>query len=173
MKSWTIALASALFSSVISLTLVGQAQSTKTPSAVAFVSGTRILTESVHGRGEASRLQQAQVQRATDLRSKQQALEATRQLLATTTDAAARVGLQQKEIQQRTDLERSTAQAQNDFQTMQREINADMQRRVRAILDDLMKTQNYQLVLNADTALMWSTPDLDLTSAVVGRMNGQ
>ncbi len=173
MKSFFVALPAAVLGSVLSLTLVGQAQPAKTPSAVAYVSATRILTESTYGRSEATRLQTMQQQRTTDLRAKSQALEATRQQLATTVDAAARPALQQKEQQQRVELERGTAQFTTDFQALQREINGEMQRRVRAVLEELMKTQSYQLVLNQDTAVMWAMPENDVTSAVVGRMNAQ
>jgi Skp family chaperone for outer membrane proteins len=173
MKTWIIALVSAVVGSTVSLTMVGQAQASKTPSAVAWVSATRIIAESTHGRTEAQRVQTAQQQRANDLRSKQQLLETTRQQLATTADAAARAELQQRELQHRTDLERSTQQAQIEFQTLQRDFNADLQRRVRAALDELMKTQSYQLVLNSDVSLMWAAPELDMTSAVIARMNAQ
>ena len=119
------------------------------------------------------RIQSLQQQRTADLRAKQQALEAVRQQLTTATDSAARLELQQKEFQQRTELERDSLKAQTDLQTLQREVNVDLQSRVKTILDDLMKTQNYQIVLNADTSVMWALPEVDLTAAVVGRMNGQ
>jgi Skp family chaperone for outer membrane proteins len=171
MKVIATAVASAVLGSALSLTLVGQAQAVKTPSAVAFVSASRILSESTAGKAEATKMQTLQQQKTAELRAKQQTLEATRQQLATTADAGQRLELQQKEIQQRTDLERSTQQAQVDFQTLQREVNTELQRRVRAVLDDLMKTQSYQLVINSDLTTMWASPDLDLTTAVIGRMN--
>ena len=173
MKSLLIAVTAALMGSTLSFALVGHAQSAKAPSAVAFVSATRLFTETVHGRSEAARLQAMQQQRLQDLRAKQQALDATRQALAGSTDATARVTLQQKEVEQRTDVERATQQAQTDLQALQRQINADLEQRLKSTLDDLMKTQSYQLVLNSDNTVVWAAPELDLTSAVVTRMNGQ
>jgi Skp family chaperone for outer membrane proteins len=173
MKSFLTITASALVGSLISLTAVGQAQQAKTPSGVAFVSPSRILAETVHGRSEAGRVQAVQQQRAADLRSKQQTLDETRRQLAAASDPAARSELQQKEIQQRTEFERATQQAQAELQTLQRDINVELQQRVKTILDDLMKTQGYQLVLNSDVSVMWSDRSLDLTAAVVGRLNGQ
>ncbi len=173
MKSIATVLASTIAAGVISFSLVGQAQTGKTPSAVAYVSPSRILTEAVHGRTEMSRLQTLQQQRSTEIRTKQQAMEVTRQQMTTAPDGPARAELLQKESQQRAELERMGQQAQIEFQTMQREINAELQGRVRAILDDLMKTQNYQMVLNGDTGVLWSNPELDLTTAVIRRMNGQ
>jgi Skp family chaperone for outer membrane proteins len=173
MKPFLIAVSAALVGSISSLAVVGQAQPAKAPSAVAFVSANRLLNETTHGRSEASRLQAAQQQRAADLRSKQQALEAIRQQVVAAGDAATRTELQQKETQQRTELERATQQAQLDLQNLQRDINADLQQRLKTVLNDLMKTQPYRLVVNSDTSVMWGEPELDLTSAVVARMNGQ
>ena len=173
MKTFFVATAAAIAGSIISVAVVGHAQPAKTPSAVAYVSSVRVLSESVSGRAAAGRLQTMQTQRATELRTKQQELEATRQQIATTADGAARQPLQQKEIQQRTDFERATAQFQTDYQALQREINTELSRRVRSALDELLKNESYQLVINNDTAVLWGAPELDLTNAVIGRMNSQ
>jgi Skp family chaperone for outer membrane proteins len=172
MKPLFIAVIAAVLGSTFSLAVVGQAQTAKTPSAVAFVSATRVYAETSHGRSEAARVQTMQQQKALDLRAKQQALTATQQELMAAA-VTARAALQEKETQQRAELERATQQANADLQALQREVNQDLQRRVRAVLDDLMKTQSYLLVLNSDASLMWSSPELDLTNAVVSRMNGQ
>ena len=173
MKAVLTALASGIVGAVVSGTMVAQAQPAKTPSAAAYISSNRLFTESTQGRAEATRIQNLQRQRATELRAKAQTLEATRQQLAAATDPGARTQLQQQELQQRADLERSTQQAQLEMQNLQREVDADLRRRVRAALDEMMKTQSYQLVINSDAAVMWASPELDLTSAVIARMNGQ
>jgi Skp family chaperone for outer membrane proteins len=173
MKSILTAVASGVVGAVVSATMVAQAQPTKTPSAAAYISSNRLFTESTQGRAEATRIQTLQRQRAAELRTKAQALEATRQQLASATDPGARTQLAQQEQQQRADLERSTQQAQIEMQNLQREVDADLRRRVRAVLDEMMKTQNYQLVLNSDIALMWAAPELDLTAPVIAKMNGQ
>jgi Skp family chaperone for outer membrane proteins len=173
MKFMLIAIIGAVLGSTLSLTVVGQAQSSKAPSAVAFISANRILNESTQGRSQLGRIQSLQQRLNADLRTKQQALEETRQQLGAATDNTAKLTLQQKEQQQRTELERTTQQAQVDLQNLQRGVNADLQQRVKVTLDELMKTQAYQAVLNSDVNMMWSTPELDLTSAVVGRMNRQ
>lgn len=173
LKPWLVALASAVMGSVLSLTLVGQAQPNRPPSAVAYVNPNRVLTESAHGRSEINRIQALQQSRTTELRTKQQALDATRTQLAQAADPASRARLQQQEQEQRTDLERSTQAAQTELQALQREINTDMARRVKSALDEIMKTQAYQLVLNGDTSVIWSAAEFDLTPAVVGRLNGQ
>jgi Skp family chaperone for outer membrane proteins len=173
MKSFLIAITAAMLGSVFSMAVVGQAQPAKAPSTVALVSANRVLNETTHGRSEVGRLQALQQQRAADLKNKQQALEATRQELASASDPKAKSELQQKEIQQRTELERATQQAQTDLQNLQREINTDLQQRVKTVLNDLSKTQPYRLVINSDAGVLWGEPELDLTAAVVARMNGQ
>jgi Skp family chaperone for outer membrane proteins len=173
MKTFLIVASSALVGSILSLTLTGHAQSAKTPSPVAFISSNRVIGESTYGRSEFAKIQALQQQRNTELRAKQQALEATRQELAAMANGAARIELQKKELQQRTEFERATQQAQGDVQTLQRQLNTALQQRLKTVLDDLMKAQNYQLVLNSDTSILWSTPELDLTNAVVGKLNAQ
>src|SRR5262245_45200066 len=123
MKSIFIAAAGALMGSALSMAVVGHAQASKTPSAVAFVSANRILQESAHGRSEMGRLQALQQRANADLRTKQQALEATRQEIGSATDNATKLTLQQKEQQQTAELARTSQQAQVDFQNLQREIN--------------------------------------------------
>ena len=81
--------------------------------------------------------------------------------------------LQQQELQQRTDLERATAQAQTEMQNLTRQVQAEFQGRVRGVLAEIVKGQNVQMVLNGDAAVVWSAPGLDLTNAVIERLDGQ
>lgn len=173
MKTILLTVSAAVLGALASVSLVGQAQTGKTPSAVAYVSPSRILAESVHGRGEMARLQTLQQQRTNDIRTKQQAMQTTRQQMTAAPDGPARAELLQKESQQRAELEQLAQQAQVELQTMQREINQELQRRVKAVLDDLMVAQSYQMVVNGEASVMWANPELDLTTAVIRRLNGQ
>ena len=172
MKSALITASFALFPALFFLAPGGQT-APPAPSRIALVSGQRILAESPETKGEVARLQLLQQQKATELRSKQQALEATRQQLAQAGADAARIPLQQQEQQQRTDLERATVQAQSDLQTLQRQLQTDLQTKVKAVVDDLVKGQDFQVVLNGDTAVIWAAPGVDLTSAVIERLNAK
>jgi Skp family chaperone for outer membrane proteins len=149
------------------------AQAARPQAAIAYVSSQRIFAETNEGKAAVARAQAFQQQRGTELRSRQQTLESTRLQLAQATDAAARSQLQVQAQNQQTDLERANAQAQTDAQTMQRQVNSDMQARVRGVLADLSKGENFQIVLNSDAAVIWasSAPGLDLTNAVIERMN--
>lgn len=172
-KPWLVALASAVVGSVLSFTLVGQAQPVRQPPAIAYVSVNKLTTDSTYARGEVARLQRLQQERAADLRSRQQAIEATRQQIVEATDGAVRTQLTGKETQQRADLDRANQQMQTDLQNLQRQINNDLQRRVQAAIGELMKTQNYQLVLNSDASVVWAAPGYDMTAAVVGELNAK
>jgi len=170
MKTLLLTLPIALLATVFSLTTAGQVPPPPATSRIAYVSAQRILSESTEAKADVARLQAAQLEKANELRTKQQALEATRQRLAQS-DSSTRSQLQQDEAQQRTDLERSTAQAQADLQARQRQFQSDLQARLRPILADLATAQNIQVVLNADTAVLWSAPGMDLSSAVIERLN--
>jgi Skp family chaperone for outer membrane proteins len=172
MKTALITTSIALLPAMLSLAPAAQAPAARGIAQIAYVSGQRILADSPETKAEFAKLPAMQQQRATELRAKQQALETTRQQLAQAGDGAARAQLQLQEQQQRTDFERASAQAQIDLQTLQRQLNTDLQVRVKAVVEDLVKGQNIQLVLS-DTAVIWATPSMDLTAAVVQRLNAK
>ena len=76
---------------------------------VAYVSSQRISNETADGKAGIARLQTLQRERAAAVRTKQQALETTRQQMTLAKDDAARVRLRAEEQQQRTELERAAA----------------------------------------------------------------
>jgi Skp family chaperone for outer membrane proteins len=131
----------------------------------------RILAEATDARAELERFQATQQQKNVELRGKQQALDATRRELAAATTATDRQRLQEQEIQQRGDFERSTAQAQSELQGLQRQMQAALQARIRTALQEILKGQNVQMVLNAETSVVWASSSADLTSAVIERLN--
>jgi Skp family chaperone for outer membrane proteins len=173
MKTALITTSIALLPAMLSLAPVAQAPASRVASPIAYVSAQRILEGSPDARTEFARIQTMQQQRTTALRAQQQALEATRQQLALAADAPARAQLQQQELKERTELERATAQAQADLQSLQREVNNTLQTKVRAVVEDLVKAQNIQLVLNGDSAVIWGASNIDLTPAVIERLNAK
>jgi len=169
MKTALIAASIAFIPAIFSLASAGQAPAPRATSQVAYISGQRILAESRDAKADFARLPALQKERATALRAKQQALEATRQKLAQA-DGPTRLQLQQQELEQRTDLERSTVQAQTDLQALQRQLDADLKIKVKAVVEELVKGKNIQVVLN-DTTVIWAAPDTDLTTSVIERLN--
>jgi Skp family chaperone for outer membrane proteins len=138
---------------------------------VATVSAQRIALESTVGKASRARVQALQQERADDVRTKQQALEAIRRQLAQAGDASQRPSLQAQEQTQRAELERAAVKAQMDVQALDRQINAELLGKVRQAVGDVIKGRNIQVVLNADSAVIWAAPDLDLTADVIQRLN--
>ena len=105
------------------------------------------------------------------MRSLQQSLEATRQELARTPSGEARVKVQEREFQQRTELERAVVKGQSELQAMQRQVGNEMQSKIRTVLDELLRGRNVQIVLQGESNVVWSVPGLDLTNDVIERLN--
>ena len=81
--------------------------------------------------------------------------------------------LGQQEQQQRLELEKVTQQVQADLLTLQRQIQSDLVAKVRPLIEEIAKARNVDLVVNTDTTVVWAIPQLDLTPAVIERMNAQ
>ena len=151
---------------------IGRAQSAPAVSGpVAYVSTVRIQNETEYGKTRVAKLQALQKEQATDIRTKRQALEATRAQLPLAKDAVARTRLQGQEQQQRAELERAVAQSQTEMQTVQRQISAEVVTKVRAALQDIVKGSPVLIVFNGETSVLWAAPGVDLTTAVVEHMN--
>jgi Skp family chaperone for outer membrane proteins len=147
-------------------------RSTPTPQAIiAFVSTQRLSNESTEGKAGVARIQAVQQRNTAAIRSLQQSLEATRQELARTPSGDARVKLQEREFQQRTELERAVVKGQSELQAMQRQVGNELQSRIRAVLDELLKGRDVQVVLQGESVVVWSAPGLDLTNELIERLN--
>ncbi len=160
---------------LVAATAVGLAR--QTPAAtgpVAFVSAQRIQAETAEGKALVARLQTLQRERTADIRARQQALEATRSQLPMAKDDATRTRLQGQEALQRADFEKALAQSQTDMQALQRQGSAELAGKVRGALQEILKgSPAVQVVLNADTSVVWAQPGHDLTAAVVAHMDAQ
>ena len=152
------------------LALLPQAASGTGGATVGYVHGQRLSSETEDGRKGAERLRTAQRDLAGDIRTKQAALETTRAELLKALPAD-RERLQQQEQEQRQDLERSAVQGQAQLQSLQRQISSDVVAKARVVIDDIVKDKPIQIVLNADAAIVWALPELDLTDDVIARMN--
>jgi Skp family chaperone for outer membrane proteins len=138
---------------------------------VAYIVSQRITNETNEGKAGLARMQALQRERAGEVRAKQEALETTRRQIPAAPDSAERTRLQTQEQQQRTELERLVAQSQTDLQTLQRQIQTELGTKVKAAIEAVVKQTGVQLVISADTTVVWSAPGLDLTGAVIERLN--
>jgi len=169
-KTLLVAVPVGLMLMFVSFGATGQTPVAQATPSIGYVTGQRIFAEVPDVNAGFARLQALQQQKSADLAGKQQALEGTRQRLATAGDGQTRTQLQQQEQQQRTDLERATAQAQTDLQAAQRQVQVDFQARLTPILAELAKARNLQIVLNGEASVLWAAPGLDLTPAVIERL---
>ena len=140
---------------------------------VAYISGQRISAETVAGREAQSRLASLRQQKTAELQDKRRALDATRQKLVGSAEGEERTQLEREEQQEQQDLERATQQAQVELQNLQRQIVVDLQPQVRSVLDDLLKGTDVQVVLQFETSIVWAAQGLDLTSAVIERLDAK
>lgn len=140
---------------------------------VAFVVSQRISNETTEGKAGIARIQALQRERTADARTKQEALQATRRQIDATQDSAERTRLQAQEQQQRTDLEKAVNQSQVELQSLQRQISNELGVKVKAAIEDLVKGTGVQVVLSADTTVVWAAQGLDLTSSVIERLNAR
>jgi Skp family chaperone for outer membrane proteins len=138
---------------------------------IGYVSMQQVLTETTEAKAAAERLKATQQQKSGELRARQQALDETRRQLGEPAGLFHGKRLRAQEARQRTELEQATAQAQLDFQTLQLQVQRDLRARLKSVLDGLSKRHSLEVVLNHDTSVLWAAPGLDLTSAVIERLN--
>lgn len=142
-----------------------------TPAAtMGYVSAQRISAETAEGRAGVARVQAMQRERGADVQAKQNAFAASANELGAATPEN-RPRLQGVLQQRRSEFEQATIRAQADVQAVQRQVSADMLARVRSVVGEVVKGREIQVVLNLDTAVVWAAPNLDLTSAVIAKMN--
>jgi Skp family chaperone for outer membrane proteins len=157
----------------IAYSLNGAAQAARGPTKVAFVSSGRLIAAAPELQAVLAKFQAAQRQRLADLQPKQRALQETRRKLAQAPDPIARAALTQQEQTQQAELERLTAQTQTEMQASQRETQALVQSHLKTVLDQVAIGQGIDLVLNADLAVLWGSTQLDITNAVIERLNAK
>jgi Skp family chaperone for outer membrane proteins len=138
---------------------------------IGYVSMQQVLSETTEAKAAAEQLKATQQQKAGELRARQQALDETRRQLGEPAAMFQGKRLRQQEERQRAELEQATVQAQQEFQTLQLQIQRELRARLKFVLDELSKRHRLEVVLNHDTSVLWAAPGLDLTSAVIERLN--
>ncbi len=69
------------------------------------------------------------------------------------------------------DLQKFRQQAQTDFASAQRQAQTEMRAKVNPILNEIATQHGADIVLNADVAVAWASPKLDVTSEVLTKLN--
>jgi len=141
---------------------------------IGIISLQKIGNESPQAKDAAKRLETLRQAKAKEVGAKQQALEATRLQIANAGGifrASKRAALVAEATRQEAELQRTTQQAQIDFQNLQREVQADLRREIGDIVTEIAKRRGMQFVLNEETSVVLAPTGSNLTAEVLERLN--
>jgi Skp family chaperone for outer membrane proteins len=141
---------------------------------IAFVSVQRIAAQSSIGQTSAKRLETARQEKTRAVAAKQQHLESLRLEIARNGGVlyrSKREELQQQEDREKVELEKLKESAQSELQALQREIQGVFQSDLKTVLVELATQRDADIVVNADTAVVWAKTGFDLTDDVVKRLD--
>ena len=142
---------------------------------VAFVSIQRIAAQTKIGQSSAKRLDAARQEKTRALAEKQQKVESLRLQIAQNGGVfyrSKRDELQKQEEKERAELDRMKETAQGEIQALQREIQTAFQNDLKTVLVELAQERDADVVVNADTAVVWAKPGFDLTDEAIKRVDG-
>jgi Skp family chaperone for outer membrane proteins len=143
---------------------------TRGPSKIASISVRRILTAAPEVLAALQKFQATRQQKLTEIQAKQRALADTRAKLGQSPTAAERTKLIQQEQEQMLELDRLKTQSQTDIQASQQEAQNILQGELNPVVGEIVKQQGIDVVLNADVAVFWGSPQLDITAAVIDKL---
>jgi Skp family chaperone for outer membrane proteins len=142
---------------------------------VAYVSLQRIAAQTKIGQASAKRLDTARQEKSRALAEKQQKVEALRLQIAQNGGVfyrSRREELQKQEEKERAEFDRLKETAQSDILAVQRDVQSEFQSALKSVLVDLANERDADVVLNADTAVVWAKPGFDLTDDAIKRVDG-
>jgi len=146
----------------------------RSPSPIAYISLQRISTEATEAKAAARKLETLRQAKTQDVNAKKQALDATRLKIANSGgvfSGSKRAELAKEESREQEELQRATQQAQTELQELGRQLQADLRRKLTDILADIANRRAVQIVLNSDSAVVWTKDSPDLTAEVLERLN--
>ena len=155
--------------------VAADAQTPTIADRLAYFSAQRAFAASPDGKLAQAKLEALQAERAREITSRNAQLEklqvTLQQSAAVLTDAARR--LREQEIERfQVDLDRFIQDAQAEFAGVQRDVETAFLAKLRPALDGVARERGLLLVLNEDAGLIaWAEPSLDITAAVVARIN--
>jgi Skp family chaperone for outer membrane proteins len=118
------------------------------PTHAVVVSLNRLAAESTDGKAANQKLQQLAQKMAGDLSAREK-------------DATTKPE----------DMQKFRQQAQTDFNNAQRQVQTEMRSKLNPIITEIAAQHGADLVLSADTAVVWAAPKLDITAEVLTKLN--
>ena len=70
-------------------------------------------------------------------------------------------------------IQKLRQQSQADFQNAQRQAQTEIRTKLNPVITAIAQERKAEMVLNADTAVVWSTTKFDITNEVIAKMNAQ
>ena len=137
---------------------------------VAYVDVQLIANESIEGKGYAAKVQALNQKRSGELAEKNKALQASQQKLSQGANAMneSAQALLQKEIErQQVEIQRFTQDAQAEIQDLQTQLQAEFQKKIMPIIEQVAVKQGLFMVFSRDAGIVWANRGLDLTAEVI------
>jgi outer membrane protein len=174
MKPLHVALIASLL--VPSAAVAGQSRpATARPAGgVVYVSVQKILTESDAAKNAAKEIEQARKSKTDEVNARKKALDDTRLALANAGgyfSGARRAELQKIEQRQEAELKQATEEAQKSLVELQRQVQTQLRTELARVIEQLARDRSFDVVLNADTSLVWARNITDITNDVLERLN--
>jgi Skp family chaperone for outer membrane proteins len=128
----------------------GQTPAPGTEGRTLIVSATRLAAESAEGKAANQRLQQLAQRMAADISAREKDGKTTPE-----------------------ELQKLRQQSQADFQNAQRQAQTEIRTKLNPVITEIAQERKADMVLNADTAVVWSATKFDITNEVIAKMNAQ
>jgi Skp family chaperone for outer membrane proteins len=137
----------------------------------AYVNVQEIAATSSEGKGFNAKVQALQEQKIKELQDKNKAVTAAQQKLeqgGSVMSDVARSQLQAEIERQQRDIQRSTEDAQQDVTALTQQLQAEFERRLTPVLDQVAKEKGVHFIFDAQQGgLVWADPTMDLTPDVI------
>jgi len=158
---------------VLLLIVIASPRTRTAAPSVVTVSSQRLTAQSAAGKRASQQLDTLRQERTRELLEKQKALEALARQLggATALSPAERDRLSLEESQKRAEMQQLTAQFQQEFQSTQARLQNELRVEFAPILADIAKRYGVDVVMNADSAVLWAAPGTDATDEVLRRLS--
>lgn len=157
--------------------LLGAARSqpvTRTASRIAYVSLQRLGARSTSAQTAAKKLEGRRNELTLAITEKQKAVDTLR-LRAARSGGVFRASERQRLLGEaeraRTELQKLRDDSQHEIQTLQQELQATFRKDLVTVIQDLAKRRGFDILLNEDTAVVWSIPGVDLTDDAATSLN--
>ena len=147
-----------------------------TGARMAYVNVQVIATDSVEGKAAAAKIVDFQTRKTNELAAKNKALEAAQDKLAKSSSVMsedARAQLQKEVDRQNLDIQRAQQDAQAELDELNRQLNADFQRKLAPIIQQVSVEKGVIILFSrgVESGIVWADPSLDVTGDILKRFD--